>query len=80
MTDFEVLKALLERGVRLSRRGTNDDETCTHYVLSAGQGDSCKSVQVARSQWDTPSAAYAMRLLLNELTKPIHVQSMKGAQ
>lgn len=72
MTDFEVLKELLVRGVYLSRRGRmggSSYDDFTHYVLSVGRGDASRHVQIAKDKWDTPAAAHAMRLLLNELTK-----------
>ena len=69
MTDFEVLKELVERGLTLRRRGQYDEEAFTHYVLSAGTGDDMKSVQITRENWNTPDAAWAMRLLLYAITK-----------
>jgi hypothetical protein len=64
MTDFEVLKKLLEYRVTLRRRGGNEPDF-THYLLSVDRGDAMKSVQIHKSQWDTPAAAQAMRLLLH---------------
>ena len=69
MTDFEVLKELVERGLTLKRRGRQDEEEFTHYVLSAGTRDDMKSVPITRENWNTPAAAWAMRLLLDAITK-----------
>ena len=69
MTDFEVLKELVERGLTLKRRGRYDEEAFTHYVLSVGVGYDMKSVQITRETWNTPAAAWAMRLLLDGFTK-----------
>ena len=69
MTDFEVLKALVERDLRLKRRGRTDDESFTHYVMSISTGDDMKSVQITRENWNTPAAAWAMRLLLDAAIK-----------
>lgn len=71
MSDFEVLKKLLEIGLTLRRRGGNEPD-CTHYLLSVYRGDAMKSVQIHKSQWNTPAAANAMRLLLHA-ARPNHL-------
>lgn len=65
MTDFEVLKELVRRGLKLRRAGRTDEESFSCYILNVGQGDAGKAVSIRAEDWDTPWAARAMRLLLD---------------
>lgn len=67
MTDFEVLKELVRRGLKLRRAGRTDETSFSHYILSVGSEDDGKAVSIRAEDWDTPWAAHAMRLLLDAI-------------
>ena len=58
LTDFEVLKKLLQYRVMLTDGGRE------HYLLSVESGPASDSKLILRSEWDTPVAAQAMRRML----------------